>query len=313
MMPEKVIHQTWKTSEIPSEYAAYVESVKRLNPGYEYRLWTDIDNRLFIQREFPWFLDTYDSYKHHIERVDSVRYFILYRFGGVYIDLDMECLKPIDELFTGGEIWFSKEAGPRIENQVTSNAFMAAPKAHPFFEMLTQGLGQVRGRDIDFQDVFRNTGPNMLHKMIRRSLGTFAFVIIDLDRICPVGVLGELEGDANFDIQQARDKGSYSLLHHNTESWNIQLLCPEIDIEGYTLLRNHDLIGEDIDYVEYDGSGHDRILDICNRNKSAIGFNYNGYIKGAAAKLEPVPPDSSWLKRGVTAWVYIKDDFVDRV
>jgi mannosyltransferase OCH1-like enzyme len=32
-------------------------------------------------------------------RADSARYMYMYKYGGLYADLDMECLRPMDELF----------------------------------------------------------------------------------------------------------------------------------------------------------------------------------------------------------------------
>lgn len=52
------------------------------------QLWTDADAREFIEKEYPWFLETFDGYPFNIQRADSIRYFVLYHFGGIYIDLD---------------------------------------------------------------------------------------------------------------------------------------------------------------------------------------------------------------------------------
>ena len=49
----KIIHQTWKTKEIPKELIFCVESWKRLNPTWEYRLWTDEEMDSFVKKEFP--------------------------------------------------------------------------------------------------------------------------------------------------------------------------------------------------------------------------------------------------------------------
>lgn len=38
--------------------------------------------------EYPWFLETFDTYRFPIQRADAIRYFILAHYGGVYIDLD---------------------------------------------------------------------------------------------------------------------------------------------------------------------------------------------------------------------------------
>ena len=41
-----------------------------------------------IVARYPWFLETYDGYPYPIQRADSIRYFVLHHFGGIYIDLD---------------------------------------------------------------------------------------------------------------------------------------------------------------------------------------------------------------------------------
>ena len=58
-------------------------------------LWTDEDNRELIARDFPSFLPLYDGYDVKIKRIDAVRYFYLYKYGGVYMDLDVMCLHPL--------------------------------------------------------------------------------------------------------------------------------------------------------------------------------------------------------------------------
>ncbi len=108
----RIIHQTWKDNHLPTDYKQYRQTILDLHPDWEHRLWTDADNRNLIMKTFPWFLKTYDNYKHTIERVDAVRYFILLHYGGVYIDLDMECLKPVDDLFLEGNLHFSLLASP---------------------------------------------------------------------------------------------------------------------------------------------------------------------------------------------------------
>lgn len=41
-------------------------------------------------------MPTYLSYPYGIQRADAVRYFILHRFGGVYLDLDVGCKSRLD-------------------------------------------------------------------------------------------------------------------------------------------------------------------------------------------------------------------------
>ena len=50
-----------------------------------------------IKNHYPWFLDTYNNYKYKIQKIDAIRPFILYHYGGMYVDLDYECFKPFDD------------------------------------------------------------------------------------------------------------------------------------------------------------------------------------------------------------------------
>lgn len=94
----KRIFQTWKNKSPPKKMAYWAETWRSNNPDYEYVLWDDADNRRFVAEKFPWFLPTYDGYDAEIKRADAIRYMFLYTYGGIYADLDFECLKPFDSL-----------------------------------------------------------------------------------------------------------------------------------------------------------------------------------------------------------------------
>ncbi|MCX5751748.1 MAG: glycosyltransferase, partial [Candidatus Saganbacteria bacterium] len=95
----RYIHQTWKTTEIPAEMTGCVESWKKLNPGWKHILWTDSTMDAFVKERFPMYYPFYKSYLSGIFRADLFRLLVIYELGGVYADLDMECLKSLDYLF----------------------------------------------------------------------------------------------------------------------------------------------------------------------------------------------------------------------
>lgn len=82
----KIIHQTWKNSNIPDYLVDLIKTWKTFHPNWEFKFWTDDMNRDFIIKHYPGFTSVYDSYPNSIQRVDAVRYFILHKFGGVFID-----------------------------------------------------------------------------------------------------------------------------------------------------------------------------------------------------------------------------------
>ena len=94
----RLIHQTWKDERVPQRWQAFQASWRRHHPRWSYRLWTDEDCRELVARHAPWFLTIYDAYREPIMRVDAFRYLVMQRLGGVYVDLDFECLRPVDAL-----------------------------------------------------------------------------------------------------------------------------------------------------------------------------------------------------------------------
>ena len=310
----RLIHQTWKSADLPESYRGWFETVDDLHPDHEHRLWTDEDNLRLITDRYPWFVDTYLSYAHDIERADSIRYFILYELGGVYLDLDMELLRPIDELIAADRLYFTLEAGPSIVDTVISNAFMAAPREHPFFERLISDLPGLRRSDVTFADVFNNTGPDMLASQVAEHGDSHEIDIIGLDRVCPLGVLAEnMALQPPRDLETVRRRRDLYAIHHNTESWNVQRPHPDQDIAGYVLFRDHDLPGYDRAYVEVPETSFDPIVAVCDADPAAVGFNYNGFVKGRGARLERASGSNRWLKPGISPWVCVKAECVDVV
>ena len=133
MIP-RIIHQTWKDHDIPERFREAQESWKRYHPDWEYRFWTDEDIDSLVHERAPDLAPLYDAYPNQIQRVDAARYVILREFGGLYADLDLECLKPFDELL-GAEMVL-----PRTTPFGLSGQLMLSRPGHPFFGFAVRAL-----------------------------------------------------------------------------------------------------------------------------------------------------------------------------
>ena len=89
----KLIHQTWKTRTIPSWGRA--SSWARMNPAWKHRIWTDIEAAELVRQHAPDAYALWDTLA-PVERADVFRYAVVFTYGGVYADIDAECLCPID-------------------------------------------------------------------------------------------------------------------------------------------------------------------------------------------------------------------------
>jgi inositol phosphorylceramide mannosyltransferase catalytic subunit len=141
------IFQTWKHKyQIPVHLKQWSDSFVGMNPGFRYELWDDVDNRKFIKKQFPWFLETYDAYEVEICRVDAVRYFYLYSFGGIYVDMDTECLRPLDGILPLADVVLGRMGqNPQFLHSVP-NAIMAS-KPHQEFWLLVIELLRLLSRE----------------------------------------------------------------------------------------------------------------------------------------------------------------------
>jgi mannosyltransferase OCH1-like enzyme len=88
----KIIYQTWHSKELPSKMTECIDRLKRANPEFEYRFYTDDDCRSFIKDNFDTdVLDAYNSLLPGAFKADLWRYCVLYKTGGVYLDIKFQC------------------------------------------------------------------------------------------------------------------------------------------------------------------------------------------------------------------------------
>jgi mannosyltransferase OCH1-like enzyme len=90
----KILHQifhNWKNASdntLPEDWAKMRQMCVDRNPDWEFKMWDVENSQTFIEDVFSWFLPTYLGYKYAIQRVDTMRYFALRYYGGIYLDLD---------------------------------------------------------------------------------------------------------------------------------------------------------------------------------------------------------------------------------
>ena len=167
----RIIHQTWKNEIIPQESKGATESWRNNHPGWKYILWTDAMNRDLINNHFPWFLEKYDNYKYNIQRADAIRYFILWKYGGVYADIDVVSQKPLDPLVLDME--HKKQTLALVQgshlNHV-SNWLMISSQYHllwplVWYVMLKEKCTLCIGKHFT---VMYSTGPLMLNNTVKK-------------------------------------------------------------------------------------------------------------------------------------------------
>jgi glycosyltransferase involved in cell wall biosynthesis len=189
-IPE-IIHQTWKTADIPSEMVDFQRTWTEHHPDWEYRLWTDDDNRQLIEKHYAWFLPIYDSYAENICRVDAARYFILHHCGGLYVDLDFECLRSLHQLLEGRSLVIGLEPALHAElpmvksrslNHLLCPSLIASEVAHPFWASVFQDLAAYRHEP----DPLDATGPFLLTRTYDAYPVKDPITLVSAEKLYPV-------------------------------------------------------------------------------------------------------------------------------
>ncbi len=196
----KFIFQTWKNTEIPEKWKQAQQSVIKMNTRYKYKLFTDEDNRNFVKTHFPFFLKTYDSFPYDIQRVDAVRYCILYIHGGIYLDLDYFANKSFDEL----DDVLTKPIGLvrsiNTPNVSTNSIMISTVTKHPFWlecirQMMKPTPFFITGKHLT---VMTSTGPIMVNRVRNKKKFKQEYQFLNIVQNCNVCNIEVCKPDPNF-------------------------------------------------------------------------------------------------------------------
>lgn len=221
----KVIHQTWKKSVLPEPFDSFANTWQELHPSWDYILWTDEMNRDFIKKHFPNFLPKYDKYPSNIQRVDAFRYLLLCKIGGVYIDIDIKCLKNIEPILGSESCVIGKEPKAHCEEwamkMILCNAFMASTQDNKFMQFTCDMLMSENSSHFNKNtEVLLSTGPFLLTKAYSEYDSKNEIKVLNSDIIYPLTKIEvpSLESDNIPNDIKKRLYQSYAV-HYFWGSW----------------------------------------------------------------------------------------------
>lgn len=133
MIP-KVIHYSWFSNDpIPKHIQNFMDTWKIHMPDYEYVLW-DGDRLKNINNSFA---NEAVEVKKWAFASDFLRLYVVYNFGGIWLDTDIEVFKPFDKFLSNNRVFIANEAGAkgytRKFHWLTGHCF-GAEKNHPFIK-----------------------------------------------------------------------------------------------------------------------------------------------------------------------------------
>jgi mannosyltransferase OCH1-like enzyme len=164
-----VIYGYWHSRSIPKGMKENIEKLLEVNPEFDYYLYSEDDAIKFIQDNYsPDVLTAFKSLKPGAYKSDLWRYCILYKYGGIYIDMKFYSTSPLIDVLQDNSIVYAADQPKWCNGKSVYNAFMiSTPNNNIFKECIDDIVNSTRlklykrnGLDI--------TGPCLLGEMIHK-------------------------------------------------------------------------------------------------------------------------------------------------
>jgi mannosyltransferase OCH1-like enzyme len=173
----RYIHQIWISSinneEMYDKFRLASNACIQLHSNYNYTLWTHKKILIWLKNHYSWFLPVYQNYRYDMQRIDAMKYLLLFHFGGIYIDLDIKC--KVQDLITAMLPLNKRDNEPDIifhmgtEGIAANTDIIATKKFHPFFKLAVNQLKSAnRWFYLYHLTIILSAGPTFLYGIYRQ-------------------------------------------------------------------------------------------------------------------------------------------------
>jgi len=238
----------------PQTWVSARNSCIELHSKFEkHYYWTDENGREFLEKNYAWFLKTWNSYKTNVQKADALRYFVLHYYGGIFLDMDLYCLHRLDGLFnyldnrisSDKHIFLAAKAFP----VGISNGFMITTRHHPLLQRVIENL-ELYNRNflLPHATIIISTGPMCISIQIQLNRSLWGSILV-LD-----GKENMIGGKTNTPVFKHLGSGSWHQaddmffknipmnIQHQSQTFSISVIVFLIFIFVFFIGRNRNSI-----------------------------------------------------------------------
>jgi len=174
----KIIHQIWIGSkDIP--YKEYRESIKKFHPQWQYIMWDEkrlLKEKMISEELYKYILANpfKKIYKKgsgvrdpYLKISDIVRYNILKKYGGVYLDIDIICLRSLDALIKDNEMIAGFEGEQRMPGLVGNSVIGCIPE-HQVILNCVDEVYKIPKEKFAKKEAYKVTGPFLFTEQVAK-------------------------------------------------------------------------------------------------------------------------------------------------
>lgn len=172
----KIIHQVW-FGTMPNKKSAkkeydrlqkYRNSWIQKHPNWLRIEWNKKMCDNLVKNLYSQHYKTYRDYKYDIQRCDAIRYMFLFRYGGLYADMDFFCNITFNKVFEKytNDIYLVQT--PNRVGDYVSNSLMYSKPSHPFWKSVLIALEINKKQPVYYSKhlvIMYTTGPGMLNRV----------------------------------------------------------------------------------------------------------------------------------------------------
>jgi mannosyltransferase OCH1-like enzyme len=164
----KIIYQTYVNNKLPIITKLFVWWTKRVNKDYRYEFYDDHRIERFLKDKFtPEVWEAYNKIAIGAAKADFFRYAILYKHGGVYVDIDGAIVRPLSEIILPEDVAvISREVHPNLFVQWA----LIYDKEHPFMKRTLDKCIENINANRAPHNVLYMTGPNVYSEVINEAI-----------------------------------------------------------------------------------------------------------------------------------------------
>ena len=295
MIP-KIIHHVWPdTNLVPEKFIEFINSFKQNHPTWQFQF-RDLNNiPTDISLEVLAIIKN-NNYS-YVVKSDILRLEILRLYGGIYVDTDMQCLKPLDE-FLNLEFFVGLE-----DDTLIGTAIIGSTANHEIINLYIKlALERLNDTDYATANIYAHevTGPYALTTIFETYNTNQNVKVFPNKYFYPVHHLNR--DKLQYSFEEAYTKHWWTGMDHN--GWTKMNRLDEIKNLYKNILRreaDHDGL------LNYYNSGH-TIGDIENILKNSDEYRNNGSFN--RIKLLEILPQGVCAEIGTATGIYA-DKIID--
>jgi mannosyltransferase OCH1-like enzyme len=268
------LFQTWHTLDLPPKMKQTVELLKLQNPEFTHYLYDDEMCRDFIEKNFDKdVLYSFDKLKPGAYKSDLWRYCILYKYGGIYLDIKFSSVNEFKLKYLTNKEYFVRD---RIVNSTTGiyQAFLVTlPNNNILYNCIQKIVENVKNNVYNYNP-YAITGPQLMSSYFNNLDIDTLDLWFDGKKII-INNLPILSMYSDYRKEQFfNQKTKYYYDMWNDKSiYNYPILNPKKKID-LSKQVNLNILGQNIDLL----SSTPTIIDLSNNyliNIRWINYNYN--------------------------------------